>query len=32
MTYNRFEDLPVWQKAVELYEAIEDSWRTTSLL
>src|SRR5437868_12319245 len=24
MTYNRFEDLPVWQKAVELYEAIEE--------
>jgi len=24
MTYNRFEDLPVWQKAVGLYEAIEE--------
>lgn len=24
MTYERFEDLPVWQKAAELYEAVED--------
>lgn len=24
MTYERFEDLPVWQKAADLYEAIED--------
>lgn len=24
MTYERFEDLPVWQKAVELYELIEE--------
>ena len=24
MTYERFEDLPVWQKAAELYEAAED--------
>jgi four helix bundle protein len=24
MTYERFEDLPVWQKAAELYERIED--------
>jgi four helix bundle protein len=24
MTYQRFEDLPVWQKAAELYEATED--------
>ena len=24
MTYARFEDLPVWQKAAELYEATED--------
>jgi four helix bundle protein len=24
MTYNRFEDLPVWQKAAELYELTED--------
>lgn len=24
MTYERFEDLPVWQKAAELYEATED--------
>ena len=23
MTYQRFEDLPVWQKAAELYEATE---------
>jgi hypothetical protein len=25
MTYKRFEDVPVWQKAGELYEAIEES-------
>jgi four helix bundle protein len=24
MTYQRFEDLPVWQKAAELYECTED--------
>jgi four helix bundle protein len=24
MTYERFEDVPVWQKAAEIYEAIED--------
>ena len=24
MTYQRFEDLPVWQKAAELYELTED--------
>jgi four helix bundle protein len=24
MTYQRFEDLPVWQKAADLYEATED--------
>src|SRR6266446_8190211 len=24
MTYKRFEDLPVWQKAADLYDAIED--------
>jgi four helix bundle protein len=24
MTYDRFEDLPVWQKAAELYELTED--------
>lgn len=24
MTYERFEDLPVWQKAAALYEAMED--------
>ena len=24
MTYQRFEDLPVWQKAAELYELMED--------
>ena len=24
MTYERFEDLPVWRKAAELYEAAED--------
>jgi four helix bundle protein len=24
MTYERFEDLPVWQKAADLYEATED--------
>ena len=24
MTYERFEDLPVWQKAAELYEGTED--------
>jgi four helix bundle protein len=24
MTYERFEDLPVWQKAADLYEAAED--------
>ena len=24
MTYERFEDLPVWQKAADLYETIED--------
>jgi four helix bundle protein len=24
MTYQRFEDLPVWQKAAELYDATED--------
>ena len=24
MTYDRFEDLPVWQKAAELYEQTED--------
>jgi 23S rRNA-intervening sequence protein len=24
MTYKRFEDVPVWQKAAELYEAIEE--------
>ena len=24
MTYERFEDLPVWQKAAELYELVED--------
>ena len=24
MTYERFEDLPVWQKAADLYEAVED--------
>ena len=24
MTYQRFEDLPVWQKAADLYEAAED--------
>jgi four helix bundle protein len=24
MTYERFEDLPVWQKAAELYEATEE--------
>ena len=24
MTYERFEDLPVWQKAAELYETTED--------
>ena len=24
MTYQTFEDLPVWQKAVELYELIEE--------
>jgi four helix bundle protein len=24
MTYQRFEDLPVWQKAAELYETTED--------
>jgi four helix bundle protein len=24
MTYDRFEDLPVWQKAAELYEQAED--------
>src|SRR5690349_22247204 len=24
MTYKNFEDLPVWQKAAELYEAVED--------
>ena len=24
MTYERFEDLPVWRKAAELYEAVED--------
>jgi four helix bundle protein len=24
MTYQRFEDLPVWQKAAELYEAAEE--------
>jgi four helix bundle protein len=24
MTYERFEDVPVWQKAAELYEAVED--------
>jgi hypothetical protein len=24
MTHERFEDLPVWQKAAELYEATEE--------
>jgi four helix bundle protein len=24
MTYQRFEDLPVWQKAAELYELVDD--------
>jgi len=24
MTYQRFEDVPVWQKAAELYEATEE--------
>jgi|SRR5215467_13212810 len=24
MTYKRFEDVPVWQKAAELYEAVEE--------
>jgi len=24
MTYQRFEDLPVWQKAADLYDAVED--------
>ena len=24
MTYERFEDVPVWQTAAELYEAAED--------
>src|SRR5258708_23384204 len=24
MTYQRFEELPVWQRAAELYEAAED--------
>src|ERR1700720_2445689 len=24
MTYERFEDVPVWQKAAQLYEATED--------
>jgi len=24
MTYERFEDLPVWQKAADLYETVED--------
>ena len=24
MTYERFEDLPVWQKAADLYEAVEE--------
>jgi four helix bundle protein len=24
MTYERFEDLPVWQKAAELYERVDD--------
>src|SRR6266704_6080181 len=24
MTYERFEDLPVWQKAADLYEVTED--------
>src|SRR5438309_5198198 len=24
MTYERFEDVPVWQKAAELYEETED--------
>jgi four helix bundle protein len=28
MTYERFEDLPVWQKAAELYEQTEDLLET----
>ena len=28
MTYERFEDLPVWQKAAELYELTEDLLET----
>lgn len=31
MTYERFEDLPVWQKAAELYELTEDLLETESL-
>jgi len=30
MTYERFEDLPVWQKAAELYELTEDLLETES--
>ena len=30
MTYKRFEDLPVWQKAADLYDAIEDLLEDTS--
>ena len=31
MTYERFEDLPVWQKAADLYEATEDLLENESL-
>ena len=27
MTYERFEDLPVWQKTGELYEGVDDDFR-----
>ena len=31
MTYQRFEDLPVWQEAARLYELTEDLLGTKSL-
>jgi four helix bundle protein len=31
MTYERFEDLPVWQKAAELYERTEELLANTAL-
>src|SRR5205809_7721001 len=31
MTYERFEDLPVWQKAADLYEATEELLENESL-